>query len=153
MWLLNCHPLQALCTLDLFMSHLHLQIEGLWCNNCSFYTSRALTPEANAALRGAEAALHKPGFLSQGLNQTPLSVRQVPLVGYEMFVHSSEKQSLQCWWVRSLLDQEAFPLLQLWHAQCKPGSCMAEVGKKQDHLSWWQTTVLTQSSGSCYTSC
>lgn len=87
------------------MSHLHLQIEGLWCNNCSFYTSRALTPEANAALRGAEAALQKPGLLSQELNQTPLFIRQVPLVVFEMFVHSSDKQSLQFCWVRCLLGQ------------------------------------------------
>lgn len=80
MHLLSCHPLQAPCTLDPFMSHLHLQIEGLWCNNCSFYTGKALTPEAKVALRGAEAALRKPRLLSQELNQTHCLSDRFPLL-------------------------------------------------------------------------
>lgn len=99
------------------MSHLHLQIEGLWCNNHSFYTSRALTPEANIALQGAETALWKPCLLSQELNQSPPFIRQDPLVVYEMLVHSSGKCFLQFWWVRALLCQSALSLLQLWHVQ------------------------------------
>lgn len=116
MQLLSCHPLQAPCSLDPFMSHLHLQIEGLWCNNHSFSTSRALTPEASIALQGAETALWKPGLLSQELNQSPPFIRQDPSVLYEMFAHSLGKWSLQFWWARALCASQPFP-------SCSYGTC------------------------------
>lgn len=70
------------------MSHLHLQIEGLSCNNCTFYTSRALTPEANVVLPGAEEAL------SPELKQASGFIRHVPLDVFEVTFNTSENQSL-----------------------------------------------------------
>lgn len=108
-----------------------------------------MTPEANIALQGAETALWKPRSLSQELNQSPLLISQDPLVVHEMFAHSSGKWFLQFWWVRALLCVSFFPPTAVACA----GSCTGEVGKKQDHLSCWQTTAQIWGYSSCFTSC
>lgn len=98
------------------MSHLHLQIEGLWCNNHSFYTSRALTPDANIALQGAATALWKLGLLSQELSQSPQFIWQDPLVLYEMFAHFIRKM-IPAVLVGQGSVSQLFFFLQLWHLQ------------------------------------
>lgn len=144
--LLNCHPLQAPCTLDPFMSHLYLQIEGLWCNNCSFYTSRALTPEADTALQGAEAALWKSSLLSQGLNQMHCLSDRFPLL-YMTWLSVHQKNSPcsfggsgVCWVSR------LFP-------SCSYGMGSAKGGEEVGPPLLVETTILTWSSSSCFTNC
>lgn len=132
------------------MSHLHLQIEGLWCNNHSFYTSRALTPEANIALARSSNSSVKAGFALTRIKSEP-SVYQTGSPYRRWDVCPLIRKMIPAALVGqgSAVSVSFFPPT----AMACAGSCTREGGKKQDHLSCWQTTAQTSNSSSCFTSC